>query len=320
MDYKNCELYKIKRKRDLYALLRTDENKVNNALYKYKVCIKDGKRLLEKPCEELKKIQRNMLYKLYQLNFPNYVFSGIKGKSAFDNAIYHINCKYMLKLDMSKFFPNTQRNKVYEFFKYKLKMASDVASICTDIVTVNYEKDSVIIEDGVQEFLNFKKIKNTNHLPSGTPTSQILSYLANVDMFDEIIRYTKLHKLDCTIYVDDITISSIKRDINKREEGEIKTIIRRNKQKLSTGKTIRYGINEYKKVTGFVISPNNKLVIPNKIKSKIKVQTKFIRKKETDIHNKNKIIGLTNFADISIKGKYIGLRETVNKLKIIENV
>ncbi len=199
-------------------------------------------------------------------------------------------------------------------------MAPDVASICTDIVTVNYEKDSVIVEDGVQEFLNLKKIKNTNHLPSGTPTSQILSYLVNVDMFDEIIRYTKLHKLDCTIYVDDITISSIKRDINKREESEIKTIIRRNKQKLSKGKTIRYGINEYKKVTGFVISPNNKLVIPNKIKSKIKAQTKFIRKKETDIHNKNKIIGLTNFADISVKGKYIGLRKTVNKLEIIENV
>ena len=55
MDYKNCELYKIKRKRDLYSLLCTDENKVNDALYKYKVCIKDEKRLLEKPCEELKK-------------------------------------------------------------------------------------------------------------------------------------------------------------------------------------------------------------------------------------------------------------------------
>lgn len=61
-------------------------------------------------------------------------------------------------------------------------------------------------------------------------------------------------------------------------------------------------------------------MIPNKIKSKIKAQTKFIRKKETHMHNKNKIIGLINFADISVKGKYIELRETVNKLKIIENV
>ncbi len=34
-------------------------------------------------------------------------------------------------------------------------------------ISVNYEKDSVIVEDGIQEFLNLKKIKNTNHLPSG---------------------------------------------------------------------------------------------------------------------------------------------------------
>ncbi len=52
----------------------------------------------------IKKIQRNILNKLYQLSFPEYVFSGIKGRSAFENAVYHIKCKYMLKLDMSKFF------------------------------------------------------------------------------------------------------------------------------------------------------------------------------------------------------------------------
>ena len=316
MDFKNCELYKIKRKRDLYFLLSTDEIKLNNELYKYKVCIKDGKRLLEKPSEELKRIQRIILKKLYQLEFPEYVFSGLKGRSAFGNAIYHINCKYMLKLDMSKFFPNTHRNKIYEFFKNKLKMNSDVASICTDIVTVNYERENVTIEDGVYEFLKLKNIKNTNHLPSGTPTSQILSYLANIDMFDKIIEYTNRHKLKCTIYVDDITISSEKRHITEKEENKIKNIIRKHKQKLSKEKTIRYGTNEYKKVTGFVISPNNKLVIPNKIKSKIKGQAKFVRKKEIDLHSKNSIIGLTNFADLSVAGKYKGLRKTLENIKI----
>lgn len=316
MDFKNCELYKIKRKRDLFILLHIDKNKLNEELYKYRVCIKDKKRLLEKPTEELKKIQRNMLNRLYQLNFPEYVFSGIKGRSAFGNAIYHINCKYMLKLDMSKFFPNTHRNSIYEFFKNKLKMSSDVALICTDIVTVNYDKENVVIEEGVYEFLKLKKIKNINHLPSGTPTSQILSYLANIDMFDEIIQYTNKHKLQCTIYVDDITVSSTNRYITKKEESEIKNIIRKHKQNLSKGKTIRYGANEYKKVTGFVISPNNKLVIPNKIKSKIKDQTKFIRKKELDIHRKNSIVGLTNFADISVNGKYMGLRKSLNNIII----
>lgn len=316
MNFKNCELYKIKRKRDLYILLHIDESKLKYEPYKYRVCIKDKKRLLEKPSEELKRIQRNILNKLYQLNFPKYVFSGIKGRSAFGNAIYHINCKYMLKLDMSKFFPNTHRNRIYEFFKNKLKMSSDVASICTDIVTVNYDKENVVIEDGVYEFLKLKKIKNTNHLPSGTPTSQILSYLVNIDMFDEIIEYANKHKLQCTIYVDDITISSENRYITKKEESEIKNIIRKYKQNLSKGKTIRYGENEYKKVTGFVISPNNKLVIPNKIKSKIKKQTKFVRKKKIDLHSKNSIIGLTNFADISVNGKYRGLRKTLDNIKI----
>ena len=82
------------------------------------------------------------------------MFSGIKGRSAFGNAIYHINCKYMLKLDMSKFFPNTHRNNIYEFFKDKLKMSSDVSSICTDIVTVNYEKEDVEIDYEVYDSPN----------------------------------------------------------------------------------------------------------------------------------------------------------------------
>ncbi len=316
MDFKNCELYNLKRKRDLFILLHLNEDIINDELYKYRVFIKNKKRLLENPSEELKKIQRNILNKLYQLDFPEYVFSGIKGRSAFGNAIYHINCKYMLKLDMSKFFPNTHRNKIYEFFKNKLKMSSDVAAICTDIVTVNYDKENVIVEDEVYDFLIEKKIKNTNHLPSGTPTSQILSYLANIDMFDKIIEYTNKHKLQCTIYVDDITVSSTKRYISKKEESEIKNIIRKHKQNLSKDKTIRYGKNDYKKVTGFVIAPNNKLVIPNKIKSKIKEQTKFIRKKEIDIHKKNSIIGLTNFANISVNGKYRGLINSLACLKI----
>ena len=320
MNFKNWELYKIKKKRDLFILLHIDENKLNEELYKYKVCIKDKKRLLEKPSEELKKIQRNILYKLYQLDFPQYVFSGIKGRSAFGNAIYHINCKYMLKLDMSKFFPNTHRNNIYEFFKDKLKMSSDVSSICTDIVTVNYEKEDVEIDYEVYDFLKRKKIKNTNHLPSGTPTSQILSYLANIDMFDKIIEYTKKHKLQCSIYVDDITISSSNRYITKKEESEIKRIIKKHKHNLSKEKTIRYSVNEFKKVTGFVIDPNNRLVIPNKIKSKIKNQTKFIRKKELDEQRKNSIIGLTNFANISVEGSYKGLRATLKNISTSNTV
>ena len=183
-------------------------------------------------------------------------------------------------------------------------------------VTVNYNNKNVIVNSDVKEFLYNKKIKTENHLPSGTPTSQILSYLANEDMFNEIISYTKAHKLKCSIYVDDITISSEKRKITKKEESEIKYIIKKYNHRISTDKIISYGKNEYKKITGFVISPENKLVIPNKIKSKIKDKSKFIRKVNSiTVADKNTLIGLTNFANLSIKGKYNGLIKKIKNMK-----
>ncbi|MFR5765805.1 MAG: hypothetical protein ACLUF5_04385 [Clostridia bacterium] len=54
MNFKNCELYKIKRKRDLFILLHIDENKLNEELYKYKVCIKDKKKTIRKAKRRIK--------------------------------------------------------------------------------------------------------------------------------------------------------------------------------------------------------------------------------------------------------------------------
>lgn len=313
INFKNCELYKIKRKRDLYYRLRVTEKDVALILNKYKVYINDKNRLLKNPNYELKQLQRKLLRKLYAIEFPTYVFSGVKGKSAYDNAIQHLNSEYMLKLDMSKFFPNTHRNKIYNFFLKKLKMAPDVAKICTDITTINYKDKNVYIEDGVYDYMKAKHIKIKNHLPSGTPTSQILSYLANLDMFDEIINYCKEHNLLCSIYVDDITLST-NRKISFEEEKQLKAIIKKHGQKISKGKTIRYDNNEYKKITGFVISPQHQLVVPNKTRLKIKKKILQIEDiKKVEIGLKNSLLGLTNFTELSKKNAYRGLKNQLKK-------
>lgn len=313
INFENCELYKIKRKRDLYYRLRVTEKDVALILNKYKVYINDKNRLLENPNYELKQLQRKLLRKLYAIEFPTYVFSGVKGKSAYDNAIQHLNSEYMLKLDMSKFFPNTHRNKIYNFFLKKLKMAPDVAKICTDITTINYKDKNVYIEDGVYDYMKAKHIKIKNHLPSGTPTSQILSYLANLDMFDEIINYCKKHNLLCSIYVDDITLST-NRKISFEEEKQLKAIIKKHGQKISKGKTIRYDNNEYKKITGFVISPQHQLVVPNKTRLKIKKKILQIEDiKKVEIGLKNSLLGLTNFTELSKKNAYRGLKNQLKK-------
>jgi len=316
MNFELCDLYKLKRKRDLFFVLKVHKEDVKSVLYKYRACIEDGKRLLEKPDEKLKRIQRKILYKLYQIDFPQYVFSGVKGRSAYGNVIFHLESKYVLKLDMTKFFPNTHRDKIYKFFKEKLKMAPDVAKLCTDITTINYIEDRVKVEEEVKLFLEEKKIKNTNHLPSGTPTSQILSYIANSEMFDEIIEYCNKNNLKCSIYVDDIAISSDNEKCYKAEK-DIIAIIERHNHHISVNKTKKYGDNQYKKITGFVISPNNELVVPNKTRFKIKNNLKKTnRLKEIDLVHKNRIMGLANFANISKKDAYLGLKKSIKKIDV----
>lgn len=313
INFQNCELYKVKRKRDLYYILRATKEDVALVLNKYVVCINEKNRLLEKPNFKLKQLQRRILNKLYQIEFPTYVFSGIKGKSAYDNAIKHINSKYMLKLDMSKFFPNTHRDKIYNFFLKKLEMSPDVAKLCTDITTINYKEKNVYIEDGVMEYLKENYIKITNHLPSGTPTSQIISYLANLDMFDDIILYCDMHKLLYSIYVDDLTIST-NRNISFEEEKQLKLIVQQYGQRISKRKTIRYKQNEYKKVTGFVISPNHQLVVSNKTRRKIKEKLSQVDDiKKIDSSIKNSLIGLVNFTQLSKEDAYVGLKNQIKK-------
>lgn len=313
INFENCQLYNLKRKRDLYHLIRSTPEEVGLILNKYKVCISEEKRLLEKPNFKLKLLQKRILNKLYQIQFPEYVFSGVKGRSAYDNAITHINSECMLKLDMSKFFPNTHRDKVYNFFHKKLRMSADVAKLCTDITTINYNAENVSIDDNVFDYMKSKHIKIRNHLPSGTPTSQILSYLANLDMFDEIVAYCKCHKLICSIYVDDITLST-NRKISFEEEKQLKGIVKKYGQKISKNKTIRYSNSDYKKITGFVISPEHKLVVGNKTRLKIKTKLAQVKNiKEIDNSLKNSLVGLANFSELSVKNSYQGLKKQLKK-------
>ncbi len=322
ISYENCDLYKLNRKRDLFKILGMKKDEIKSVINCYTACVEvdeitQKKRLLEKPSYQLKKIQKVLLGKLSQIDFPSNIFSGVKGKSAYDNAFAHVNAEYMLKLDMSKFFPNTHRNNVYDFYRNKLKMAPDVAELCTNITTVNYDEDNITIDDGVIEYLKSNQIKNRNHLPSGTPTSQLLSYLSNQELFDEINDYCRKHKLTCTIYVDDITISTDKK-ISNVEERELKAIIRRNGHRISKNKTVRYEKHEYKKVTGYVISPSRRFVVANKIRRKIKALAP--KGKEIKDTSKATLIGLINFSQISKVDAYRGLKRNLEEKNNTYNI
>lgn len=272
MDLTTCKLYGIKRKRDIRVLLKINSKKNISQicnLYKPYIANKGKKRLIEPiDSKELKSIQKRIQILLKDIKYDENIFSGIPGKSYIDNGLYHLESKYVVALDINKFFPNISREKVYKFFKNKLMNSSDVAEILTDLCTVNLEKISNL-DNNVLDYLKDNKIYQMKHIPTGSSISCIMSYLSNIDMFNEISNVAKISGCKVSIYVDDVVISSNKM-INNEIINKIISIIKRNGYNIQKKKLKKYYSNEFKRVTGNIISKDgNKLVLPNKIRYRI---------------------------------------------------
>lgn len=267
----NCPLYALKSKKQLKSKLKINDDKYIKDKFQDDINIFIDRttkpRLIEAPCQELKHIQGNIKNCLHMCGFPDYVFSGVKKKTYLTNAYMHKDCKYMFKADISAFFPNISRNTIYEFFRYDLNTSSDVAKILTDICTVNIT-NSLDNDKDVKEFVALKNIRQKHHLCTGSPASPLLSYLSNKKMFDELKCIANTHNYIFTVYVDDVFFSSLKPIPNSVQKKIIKTITKYG-YNISKSKVTYYKPQDYKKVTGVIISPDNKLLVPNKLKRKI---------------------------------------------------
>lgn len=298
MDFSSCPLFGLSRKRDLNKLLKIKVKNKNEYNLQYKPYIETNpkKRLIEAPKYNLKKIQKSIKRYLDYIEFPNNVFSGIKGRSYIDNAYFHIESNYFLKMDLSKFFPNTNRDKIYKFYLNKMKMSKDVAAILTDLSSVDITD---MLSDEIMCFIKEKEIKFTNHLPSGSPISSVLSYLTNIDMFNELVVLAQKCNCIVSFYVDDIIFSS-KNKIPKSVLKKAERIITKYGQIVNINKTKTYITTDFKKITGCVIK-NHELVIPNKTKYKI---SKLLEQDNYTQKEINSILGLINNAHLFDKNKY----------------
>lgn len=302
MDFSKSPLYGILRKRDLNQLIKARVHNINKYNVEYKPYIdrKPKKRLIEAPKYNLKLIQKRIKKYLDCFDYPDNVFSGIKGRSYIDNAYYHIDSNYFLKMDLSKFFPNTSREKIYKFYSNKMKMKNDIAAIMSDLSTVDLTD---IMTKEIEDFILEKGIRHINHLPSGSPISSILSYLANIDMFNELDLLAKKYNCIVSFYVDDIIFSS-KNKISKSIVKEAERIITKYDQVVNIAKTKSYITSDYKKITSCVIY-NHELLIPNKTKYKI---AKLLKQDNYTTKEINSILGLINNAHLFDKEKYNDLQ------------
>lgn len=267
-------------------------------------------RLIEAPKADLKRVQSILLSHLKKIDVPFYVFSGVEHKCFIDNAKIHRGNRYLYKIDISKFFPSISRDKIYKFFYFKLSMSPDVAKLATDICSINYKYfiDHKNYQE-VQAFMRDKNIKKQAHLITGAPVSSLLSYLANISMFDEFSKRCDAEDIAFSIYVDDIVFSA-NHEIRPATIDFINSTIRKYGYNLSNEKCRYYKPYMSKKITGVVINKQGMVTTPNSL---IYKTHKKIRTFKNDKSNEINIASLKGciVAANSIDGRFRCLKKVV---------
>lgn len=238
-------LYRLGRKRDLASLLNlapselkaltTDEN--------FKEWTKKGEnggkdRLIEQPHPPLKAALSTLHSILRSVETPPWLMSGKKKIKPRDNAEAHRQNGYMVTVDIAKFYQSTKREFVYLAFKKQFQQADDVASLLAVLVTYK------------------------DHIPTGTPTSQLMAFWAYKQTFERIHNLCVANGITMTVWVDDITFSSPK-PFPKNWTKDIGKIVNSVSLSLKQEKTKEYLPSEYKVATGSAISPSGKILVKN---------------------------------------------------------
>lgn len=248
-----CRLNNLKNKKILLEILAISSEELRSFVQQKKLHYRvreipkpDGtKRVLEVPDPKLKAVHARIKHQLSLLVAPDYLHSGVKGRSFVTNALVHQGARSMLTLDIRKFYPSCSRKAVERYFRRELGQPKDIASLLADISTFD------------------------EHIPTGSPVSQILAFWAKSQAFNEIARYAKNRGLKLTLYVDDITFSSDKDTVPRHVYADVSGILKKYDLQIKRSKAHFYDWNADKRVTGNIIKKSGEIVAPNKMKRKL---------------------------------------------------
>jgi hypothetical protein len=167
----------IRRKR-VYNLFETEDK------YKSELpALKHNARKIQSPERVLKRVQTRLANLLARIELPKYLHSARKGCSYKSNARAHAFGHSVARVDIKKFYERAHSSYIQKYFLEELKCSRDIAHRLTELVS--YDK----------------------RLPTGSPASPIISFLAYRPMFDELYAFATSMGLTTTVYVDDVVVS-----------------------------------------------------------------------------------------------------------------
>ena len=140
-------------------------------------------RAVNRPCPALSAIQRRIQYFLGFVPVPDYLHSGVSGRSNLTNAIVHREDTWLCQIDLKAFFFQVTDAKVLRFFRHRMQCAPDVATLLTQLNTTK------------------------GHVPLGGHCSPQLAFLVAQPLLDDLDRIAQAEHIRFTTYVDDLSFS-----------------------------------------------------------------------------------------------------------------
>lgn len=228
----------------------------NNPKYeKFKIKKKTGgHRIILAPSSTHKQFQKrinNMLQVAYNFNDPNcvYGFNSSQPEHIKANAQHHINKKNLLNIDIKDFFPSITSVMVRGMFmSLPFIYNEQLATLLAMLTTYN------------------------NMLPTGAPSSPIISNFIFIDADKQLLDLAKKYKLIYTRYADDLSFSS-NNEITDEMIGNITKIIEGFGFKLNPKKYRLLNNYNRQTVTGITVN------------EKVNINRKYIRKIRAILHN-----------------------------------
>ncbi len=217
-----------------------------------------GYRLIEAPKSLLKEVQIRILRGILDLVAAHPAAHGfVPGRSIRSNAAPHVGQAWILKLDLSNFYPSVSFNRVVAIFRslgYCREAAIWLGKLTTSAIPSNLNAPDQRMGT-VWPYLR-------RHLPQGAPTSPAI---ANLSAFGLDLRLTGLagaYGLRYTRYADDLTLSGPQRAVAALREiiPFATTIIGWERFRLNKAKRRVLRRYQQQTVTGLVV--NDQLGIP----------------------------------------------------------
>lgn len=240
---KDSAFFRIKSIHVLARILQTRPAKLKRGSSLYNCYIRGSVpksenevRETETPFGELRRIHERVLQLFSRNETPDFLHSGVKGRSYVTNASAHIGNFETVTLDIRKFFPITKWHHIYLFFSDQLECSNDVSAVLANLLTIE------------------------RHLPTGSPLSTLMSYFIHKNMFDDLHSLCQQNNILMTLYVDDLAFYGPK--ISSPFLDDAKKRIRA--QKLEFHKERHKHNRHQRKITGVIVTktgtkwPNSK--------------------------------------------------------------